>query len=107
MATIASQRTQIALDRYVLETLMPDLVGHDRQPSAFVVYLCLWTLSDGGARAVEVSLARLSERTGLSRRGIQDALDRLTRRGLVDSERDGLTAVPRYTLRMPWRRLAS
>ena len=29
------------MDDYVFDTLMPDLVGHDRQPSAFIVYLFL------------------------------------------------------------------
>ena len=32
----------LTLDPYVIETLMPDLVGHDKQPSAFVVFLYLW-----------------------------------------------------------------
>ena len=29
----------VEIDDYVLDTLMADLVGHDRRPSAFVVYL--------------------------------------------------------------------
>jgi hypothetical protein len=28
--------TTLTLDAYVLDTLLPDLVGHDRQPSAFL-----------------------------------------------------------------------
>ena len=32
----------LRFDSYVVETLMPDLVGHDQKPSAFVVYLYLW-----------------------------------------------------------------
>ena len=31
----------IALDGYVLDVLMRDLVGHDKKPSAFIVYLYL------------------------------------------------------------------
>ena len=31
----------LAFDAYVVDILMPDLVGHDRKPSAFVVYLYL------------------------------------------------------------------
>ena len=31
----------IALDSYVLDVLMRDLVGHDKKPSAFIVYLYL------------------------------------------------------------------
>jgi hypothetical protein len=29
----------VPIDAYILDTLMRDLVGHDRQPSAFLVYL--------------------------------------------------------------------
>ena len=67
----------IELDAYVLDTLMADLVGHDRQPSAFLVYLALWrrTRSEDVDEAA-VSLRELAEATGLSRRGVQDALDR-------------------------------
>jgi hypothetical protein len=31
----------VRVDFYVVETLMPDLVGHDKKPSSFVVYLYL------------------------------------------------------------------
>jgi hypothetical protein len=30
---------RIAFDAYVIDALMPDLVGHDRRASAFVLYL--------------------------------------------------------------------
>ena len=36
----------IALDPYILEALMPDLVGHDQRPSSFIVYLALWRMAD-------------------------------------------------------------
>ena len=36
---IAMERFQ--LDPYVVDVLMPDLVGHDRRPATFVVYLYL------------------------------------------------------------------
>jgi hypothetical protein len=29
----------IAIDEYVLDVLMPDLVGHDRSAPAFLIYL--------------------------------------------------------------------
>ena len=32
----------LSLDQYVVDVLMPDLVGHDRSQSAFIVYLYLW-----------------------------------------------------------------
>ena len=98
----------IGVDRYVLETLMPDLVGHDRKPSAFIVYLALWVKSDGkrGRRAA-ASLRELSEGAGLSKRAVQGALAKLGRRRLISVERSSLTAVPVYTLLRPWRRAAS
>ena len=40
---------------YVLDTLMADLVGHDRQPSAFLVYLHLWRRTAGLSFGVTVS----------------------------------------------------
>jgi len=95
---------QIAVDRYLLETLMPDLVGHDRQPSAFLVYLFLWVATGGGERPAEVSLRRIAEGTGISKRAVQDALGRLEARRLVSASRESITAVAEYTVHAPWRR---
>ena len=95
---------QVGIDRYVLETLMPDLVGHDRQPSAFLVYLFLWTETGEGVRSVAVNLRSISEGTGLSKRAVQDALDTLKHRRLVNVERESITAISEYTILMPWRR---
>lgn len=83
---------------------MADLVGHDRQPSAFVAYLYLWgqTLARGRS-AVQVSLLDIAAGTGLSKRTVQTALGRLRRRQLVSIERQTRTAVPVYTVRRPWR----
>lgn len=95
----------IELDAYVIDTLMADLVGHDHQPSAFLVYLALWRRTRGeGLDESAVSLRELAEATGLSRRGVQDALARLAARKLVRVERDGITAVPRYRVERPWAR---
>ena len=97
----------IELDAYVLDTLMADLVGHDHQPSAFLVYLALWRRTRGeGVDEAAVSLRELAEATGLSRRGVQDALARLAARKLIRVERDGITAVPRYRVERPWARRA-
>ena len=94
----------IILDDYVIDTLMPDLVGHDHHPSAFLLYLALWRLTDGGAREAVASLRQLAEETGLSRRAVQDAVARLAARALVEVERAGITDVPAYRLRRPWLR---
>jgi hypothetical protein len=94
----------IVLDDYVLETLMADLVGHDHHPSAFLLYLALWRLTEGGARAAVASLHELAGETGLSRRAVQDAVARLANRRLVEIERAGITDVPTYRLQRPWVR---
>jgi hypothetical protein len=94
----------ILLDDYVIETLMPDLVGHDHHPSAFLVYLAFWRLTDGGAREAVISLRQLAEETGLSRRAVQDAIARLVARRLLTAEREGITDVPAYRVLRPWVR---
>ena len=97
--------TAIELDPYVIDTLMPDLVGHDRQPSAFLVYLLLWRLTHGaGAATVQVPLRDLAAGTGLSKRSVQEAVARLAKRRLIEVVRDGITAVAVYTVSQPWRR---
>jgi DNA-binding MarR family transcriptional regulator len=95
----------VTIDRYVLESLMADLVGHDRSPSAFLVYLALW--ARGGARrgaAVTISHRELAEETGLSKSAVQSAIHRLTRRRLVSVARASATATPEYSVLRPWRR---
>ena len=37
-----SPTDRVALDAYVIDSLMPDLVGHDRRPSTMLVFLYLW-----------------------------------------------------------------
>jgi len=91
-----------ALDRYVLDTLMADLVGHDHKPSAFLVYLAI-TAAHAEGRAV-FSHAQLAERTGLSRRTAQSAVDALKRRDLISVDRQGPTEAAIYVPLTPWRR---
>lgn len=97
----------LEIDRYVLETLMPDLVGHDRKPSAFLVYLFLWTGTSGGGEPAQVSLGAIAEGAGLSKRTVQAALSHLERRELVSVERESITSVASYTIHRPWRRRAT
>lgn len=95
----------LELDAYVLDTLMPDLVGHDRQPAAFLVYLFLWRQTLGeGLKGRPLSLQEIAEGTGLSKRGVQDALSRLIRRQLITVRRESITAVAEYSVRQPWSR---
>lgn len=90
------------LDRYVLDTLMADLVGHDHMPSAFLVYLAILAAhADGRA---SFSHAELAERTGQSRRTVQNAVANLQRRGLIETRRSGPTEAATYIPLTPWRR---
>ena len=95
---------QFRLDAYVLETLMPDLVLHDHQPSAFLVYLHLWYRAAGRRTPVRASHRDIVSATGLSKSAVQGAIRTLTRRRLIRAARDGVTAVPQYTVLRPWRR---
>jgi DNA-binding GntR family transcriptional regulator len=96
---------ELTLDSYIVETLMADLVGDDRQPSAFLVYLHLCSKIGDGATA-EVSQRSIAEGTGLSKRAVQTALHHLERRRLISAHRESITAVARYTVHKPWVRRA-
>jgi DNA-binding GntR family transcriptional regulator len=90
-------------DPYLLDSLMPDLVGHDRQPSAFIVYLYLaHRTGRARARSVAVSLQGLAADTGLSKTAVQRGLQTLVRRRLVRADKASRTAVPAYTVLRPW-----
>jgi hypothetical protein len=95
---------QVRIDAYVMETLMPDLVLHDRQPSAFLVYLHLSYRSAGKRTPVPASHLQMSAATGLSKSAVQGAIRTLTRRRLVRVTRHTPTAVPEYSVLRPWRR---
>lgn len=92
----------IALDPYVVDVLLPDLVGHDRRPSAFIVYLALWRHSAGGRDAAALSLRQIAEATGLSKRAVQIAVAVLVRRRLVTLAREMPTSIPSYRVQRPW-----
>ena len=95
----------LLVDDYIVDTLMPDLVGHDRQPSAFLVYLYLWRQTHGAGQVhAQVALIDIAESTGLSKRAVQDALGRLAKRKLVAVARESITAVPVYSVLRLWRR---
>jgi hypothetical protein len=94
---------RLAVDSYVIDALMPDLVQHDRRPSAFLVYLYLWRRSAAASRSAVASYRMLADGTGLSKRAVQDAVRVLARRRLVDVKRTSPTATPVFTLRCHWR----
>ena len=95
----------LSIDAYILDTLMRDLVGHDRQPSAFLVYAFLWRETHGRQRpTTQLALIDIAEAVGLSKRGVQDALGHLGKRKLIAVARESITAVPVYSVLRPWRR---
>jgi hypothetical protein len=100
------QKTRtMTFDVYVVETLMPDLVGHDGRPSAFLVYLYLWAQARGlRSRPVPASYAQIAFGTGLSRSAVQAAVTTLKRRQLLGVHRRSPTAVPQYAVLRPWQR---
>jgi hypothetical protein len=93
------------MDEYVVDTLLPDLVGHDRQPSAFLVYLFLWRQTHAvNVSTVQVALRDIAEQTGLAKRSVQSSLSWLVKRRLIAVARESITAIPVYTVLRPWRR---
>ena len=95
----------IPIDDYVLDVLMRDIVGHDQQPAAFLVYLYL---SGRAARQrwqpVKSSLRMLADETGLSKSAVQTAIAHLRRRALVSVKRDHVAATPRHRVLRPGER---
>ena len=91
------------LDDYLVDVLMRDLVGHDRRPASFLVYL--WLTSEQARRrgAVQVSYQELAESVGLSKSSAQAAVSWLVRRKLLAASKENATAIPSYTVRSPWR----
>ncbi|MEO8480350.1 MAG: helix-turn-helix domain-containing protein [Gemmatimonadota bacterium] len=90
------------IDPYIVDVLLPDLVGHDRQPGAFLTYLFLYRHRERSG--VERSLREIAEGTGLSKRSVQSALETLEARGLIGIERPTATARGIYRVAQPWRR---
>jgi hypothetical protein len=94
----------IALDAYVLEVLMRDLVGHDKSPSAFLVYLHIWGETLGkGSESAELSHQQMADSTGLSKSAVQAGMRILLRRRLVRSHKPTVTSTPEYRVQRPWR----
>jgi hypothetical protein len=99
--------TTLPLDPHIIDSLMPDLAGHDQRPSAFLVYLALWRLAAAhpdSSRGIHASLQHLAALTGLSRSTVQHALTHLAKRQLIATRRATPTAVPQHTVLRPWAR---
>jgi len=91
------------LDDYVVDVLMRDLVGHDRKPASFLVYLWLATEQERRRGAVQISYQELAESIGISKSSAQAAVNWLVRRKLLATSKDKATTVPRYTVCAPWK----
>ena len=96
---------KISLDSYVVDVLMPDLIGHDRKPAAFAVYLFLLRTSTRSRNgAVAASLQTIATKTGLSKSSVQGALRHLRQRGLLDPKVVATVSEPLRRPLKPWVR---
>jgi hypothetical protein len=97
----------VSLDDYITDTLMRDLVGHDRRPVSFLVYLWLAAEQRRRNAAVQISYQELSENVGASKSSVQAAVSWLIHRKLLAASKSTVTATRRYTVLAPWRRRAT
>jgi hypothetical protein len=96
---------RLAFDAYVVDVLMPDLVGHDRRPAAFLVYLYLLRQAARSRRdEMAVSLQTIATNTGLSKSTVQAALRHLKRRELLNPDVTATAAFPVRAICRPWVR---
>jgi hypothetical protein len=95
------------LDDYITDVLMRDLVGHDRKPAAFLVYVWLAAEQARQKGDVQISYEDMAESIGISRSSAQTAVRWLLKRKLLAVKKQTVTATPTYTVRSPWRDRAS
>ena len=92
-----------SLDPYVVDVLMPDIVGHDRRPATFIVYLFLLRMAGRSRRdTVSVSLQTIAAKTGLSKSSVQTAIRHLRRRQLLDPTVEATVTSPLRRVLRPW-----
>jgi hypothetical protein len=100
---VAPPRRAVPVDAYVLDVLLRDLVGHDKRPAAFLVYLHLYgRAARSGWRGVPGSLREIADETGLSKSAVQAAMRTLRRRQLITSHAMHRTAVPLHDVKRHW-----
>ncbi|HYT23147.1 MAG TPA: helix-turn-helix domain-containing protein [Candidatus Polarisedimenticolia bacterium] len=91
------------IDDYITDVLLRDLVGHDRRPVSFLVYLWLTAEQARRGAAVQISYRELAENIGISKSSVQAAVSWLRRRKLLSTSKENATAVPCYTVLTPWK----
>jgi hypothetical protein len=96
-------RSMTNLDDYVTNVLLRDLIGHDKRPVSFLVYLWLAAEQQRRAGPVQISYRDLAESIGVSKSAAQSAVAWLVRRKLLTASKLNATAVPRYKVQTPWR----
>lgn len=94
----------LTLDEYITEVLMRDLVGHDRRPTSFLIYLWLAAEQQRRGALVRISYQELAESTGVSKSSAQAAVGWLVRRKLLAAKKATVTSTPEYNVLTPWRR---
>jgi DNA-binding MarR family transcriptional regulator len=96
-------RETIPIDDYIIDVMMRDIVGHDRQPAAYLVYLYLYGQGvRNNWKPVAASLRVLADATGLSKSAVQTALEKLRYRELIRTTAGHATAVPRHRVLRHW-----
>jgi hypothetical protein len=94
------------LDDYITDVLMRDLVGHDRKPASFLVYLWLASEQARQHSGVSASYEQIAESIGISKSSAQAAIRWLLKRKLLVVKKQTITSTPSYTVRSPWRETA-
>jgi hypothetical protein len=92
------------IDDYMVDVLMRDLVGHDKRPVSFLVYLWLAVEQQRKGTAIQISYQELAESIGVSKSSVQSAVGHLVRRKLLLMSKATVTATPRYKVQSPWRK---
>ncbi|MBB6143313.1 hypothetical protein HNQ77_001257 [Silvibacterium bohemicum] len=92
------------VDDYVTDVLMRDLVGHDRRPVSFLVYLWLFAEQQRRNGPVAISYQYLAESIGVSKSSAQSAVGWLLRRKLLAVKKSSATATPVYSVQKTWKR---
>lgn len=93
----------MVLDDYVIEVLMRDLVGHDRRPVSFLVYVWLAAAHSRKVPSVQISYQDLAESIGVSKSSVQASVAWLVRRKLLATSKRNATAIPEYSVLTPWK----
>ena len=85
------------------DVLLRDLVGHDKRPVSFLVYLWLSAEQQRRDSPVRISYQELAESIGVSKSSAQTAVGWLVRRELLQVNKSNVTATPVYSVLRPWR----